>query len=432
MSPMIDPTLWERLTRYTAGACDAKEAAQLSRLMESNPEVAAALAEILLQAVAIRDDAEAHPELPQAAGSTSRSPKLRGWAPVLLTVAASVAVAFMVWQFVPSLKERAIGQVVAVDGAVRWTGGGGKVRDGLQVGASLPGGLIEAMSDDSTITVAFTDRTAVTLFGHSSATFSDDGQKHVHLREGGLSANVQPQPRDKPMLIHTPTALLEVLGTQLEVDSDPSTTRLTVNEGRVRMTRLLDGRVAEVPAQHALVASLERTADMKAVPRNSPGSVWRVDFTHLADGLDVKGAWLPADDTHPVRIAARPVFIQKSSRGPVTIHSVNIAVPWKNLETVQVQTGSRIRVRGYARAEVPLEIMLGGKKPRGGFAGLFFREAETRKGAWQIEMTASDFRKGHAAGSEPPPPDMELREIAIYTINTDAGLEVESVEVLRE
>ena len=68
------------------------------------------------------------------------------------------------------------------------------------------------------------------------------------------------------MLIHTRTAELEVLGTQLNVEAESATTRLSVNEGRVRLTRLVDGRTAEVTARHQVVATADRTEALDPHP----------------------------------------------------------------------------------------------------------------------------------------------------------------------
>ena len=71
------------------------------------------------------------------------------------------------------------------------------------------------------------------ISGNSMLTFSDDGQKKLRLMEGGFSANVKPQPKDRPLLVQTRTAMFEVLGTRFSVDAEPTAATLTVTEGRV-------------------------------------------------------------------------------------------------------------------------------------------------------------------------------------------------------
>ena len=417
---------WDLLVRYAAGECNVDETAALSLLIETEPVVAGALAEILLQAVLVRDDAEAHPE---RAVIGKNIPRWRT-ALTLGAMAAAIALLFSLAWLIQSGGERKILTVNQVDGSVRWTGQGGNIRDGLAKDAALGGGSVETMSDDAAVTLAFRDGSLITLMAHSAATLSDDGQKRVHLREGNLSADVRPQKSGKPLLIHTPTAVLEVLGTRFEVDSDSSNTRLFVNEGRVRMTRLVDGRVADVMAAHEVVASLNRAEDFQVTPRRTPEVIWRSDFARGGDGAE--GRWLPTDSTGPARLAAEPVFLPKTSRGPVTIHRIAVTLPWQELKTVQVRPESRLRITGRSTTTAPLELMLLGRKPEGGHAGNFFHEIEVKPGSWQIEAAVDDFRKGSANATQAPPTTMNLSHISIYTINTDASLEIDSVEVLRE
>ena len=59
---------------------------------------------------------------------------------------------------------------------------------------------------------------------------------------GSFSARVLPQPAGNPMLIHTPSAVLEVLGTQFDVEAESKSTMLLVREGKVQVRRVGDGK----------------------------------------------------------------------------------------------------------------------------------------------------------------------------------------------
>src|SRR4051812_30043394 len=83
--------------------------------------------------------------------------------------------------------------------------------------------------------------------------------EELHLREGGPVREGGPPGEGQAMLIRMRTADLEVLGPRLDVEAEPGSTRLNVNEGRVRVTRLVDGSVAELPALHQVVASGDDT-----------------------------------------------------------------------------------------------------------------------------------------------------------------------------
>lgn len=423
MSAMNENIPWELLVRYAAGECDAQETAALSLRIETEPAVAAALAEVLLQAVLVRDDAQAHPGNPAV---EENKPRWRT-SVVVGAMAAALALLFSAVWLLQNGGERKILTVTQVDGSVRWTGAGGEVRDTLVNGSILPGGSLETVSEDATLVVQFADGTSLTLLGRTTATISDERQKAVHLRSGSVSADVRPQHPQRPLLIHTPTALLEVLGTRFEVDSDEANTRLAVNEGRVRLTRLMDGRSAEVPAKHEAVASLSG-AEMSVMPRRQPEVLWRADIA--AGPTGTQGRWLPAEGGKAPRIAAEPIFVPKSSRGPVTIHRVGLTLPWQTRANLQIRPDSMVRLSGHATKSATLEVMLACMKTTGGYAGNWFQQRVIGAGEWQMELPVSAFRHWRADAKTAPQEPLELRQMAIYTIGTDAGLEVENVEVL--
>ena len=128
----------------------------------------------------------------------------------------------------------------------------------LSVGAELAGGTVEGLAPGSWLELEFNDGSTVTISGNSMLTFSDRGQKELHLKEGNLSSNVKPQPAGKPMLIYTRSAMLEVLGTQFEVEAETATTILNVREGSVRVKRFSDGSTVDVPARHRVIAAADR------------------------------------------------------------------------------------------------------------------------------------------------------------------------------
>jgi ferric-dicitrate binding protein FerR (iron transport regulator) len=426
MNPSPEPIPWDLLVRYAAGETDAAATASLSRRVETDPAVAAALADVLLHAVLARDAAETT----RGRGSRAEFPPPRRailrWTAL---AAALLLLGGLAW-LAPGRPEPAVVTLTRLDGAARWTGADGEVRDALHAGSSLPGGLLETVSDQSTLGLAFADGTTLTLLGRAAITISDDADgKTVRLRSGSLSADVRPQPPGRPLRVHTPTALLEVLGTRFDVDSDEANTRLAVTEGRVRLTRLVDGRVAEVPARHEAVASLSGVA-MPVMPRRQPQVLWRSDLEAGPGHSD--GRWCPADADRPARLVAEPLFLPKSSRGPVTIHRVGLTVPWQDRANIQVQPDSRVRVRGHASRPATLEVMLACRKPSGGSAGNWFRQHPVPAGPWTLDLPVSAFRQWHAQSQTAPQEPLELRHLALYTIQEDAALEVWGVEAWRD
>ena len=100
----------------------------------------------------------------------------------------------------------------------------------------------------------------------------------IRLREGDLFLDVSPQPEGKPMRVITPSAEAVVLGTQFNVSASPLSTSLTVNEGNVQVTRLADGSVQEVKADHRVIAALEHESPFQASPRGDSVRIWKSEF----------------------------------------------------------------------------------------------------------------------------------------------------------
>ena len=161
-----------------------------------------------------------------------------------------------------------IARITGLSGSLTWTGDRGQIVRDVKVGTELAGGTIEGMAPDSWFELQFNDGSTVMISGTSMLTFADLGQKELRLREGIFSANVVPQPEGKPMLIHTPSALLEVLGTQFDVEARLDSTRLNVTEGKVRVRRLSDGREVDVPAKHRVIAEGDGDLALQRLPES--------------------------------------------------------------------------------------------------------------------------------------------------------------------
>jgi hypothetical protein len=79
--------------------------------------------------------------------------------------------------------------------------------------------------------------------------------KGVFVVEGVLTADVTKQPAGRPMVLATPQAEIQVLGTRFVASVEPAATQVEVREGRVRLTRLSDASSVEVaPGQFAVAA----------------------------------------------------------------------------------------------------------------------------------------------------------------------------------
>jgi hypothetical protein len=267
--------------------------------------------------------------------------------------------------------EPEIARITELSGSLQWTGDGGRVVHDIEVGSSLRGGTLESLSADSWGTLAFRDGSTITISGQSMLTISEHEQKELYLRGGSLSARVSPQPKGKPMRIDTPTAEVEVLGTALSMEAEPASTILRVSEGQVRVTRLVDGSVTEVPAKHQVVASANPQADFAVNRRPEPVHSWK---SNLPWG-EKHGEWVPDLGESNAGLRATPMLLywkeskKKSSRKkPSPVYIVIGRVSRGQSSPVVLTPGAKLRIRGQIESTGDVEFGFTTHHPDGGFA----------------------------------------------------------------
>ena len=361
-------------------------------------------------------------------GSPAVRPGFRSsrWAAGL---AAAVAVLVLTGLFLlrPEAESK-IATITGLNGFLQWSGEGGHVQVGLEAGQSLGGGTLESLSADSWGTLEFRDGTTVTVYGRAALTISNGDQKDLHLREGNLSAGVTPQADGRPLLIHTPTAKLEVLGTKFDVVAEQASTILTVNEGHVRATRLADGSVSEVPAEHQVVASLNRQDAFRAIRRPDAVTAWQ---SKLPEGI-VHGLWLPEMGGRVMGLRGTRLLQKDSRNKPIVFFLAAGAVSPE--APVALRLRAMIRVRGKTDTPPKLTIGITVHYPKGGFAGKYvaIRRAEhfaKRGGFFDLQLPVDEFAPNDV-GFPASPVDLELRDWWCSTTSTDAGLSILEVELI--
>ena len=259
-------------------------------------------------------------------------------------------------------------------------------------------------------------------------TISEDDRKELHLREGSLFARVARQSKGRPLLIHTRTADLEVLGTQLDVEAEPGSTRLNVVEGRVRVTRLVDGSVAEVPALHQVVASADRTEALKPTPRALAVGRWK---SRLAESV---GRPMPPDGDLPARLRAMPIIINRPDQGTFAVYVAAFGVARAGSSPVVLESGSRFRVRGRLGSGRDLGFGVTMKGSGGNFGGKFEANVPAGRfgaggGAFDLVL-APDVLRPLQPSAPGTPIGSEVEDCYVFTVDVDAGLEVVEVELL--
>jgi ferric-dicitrate binding protein FerR (iron transport regulator) len=132
----------------------------------------------------------------------------------------------------------------------------GSLRGAVKPGQKLTGADAIETAKGGQVEVLFDDGTRVVLESDSLAdSFQAEGGKRLMLKRGLLRARIAKQPAGEPMVFLTATAEARVLGTRLSLSVTPTSTRLEVREGKVRITRREDNVSVEVSADHFVVAA---------------------------------------------------------------------------------------------------------------------------------------------------------------------------------
>lgn len=382
---MSDITEWEDLIdRHLRGELTAQEQERLAELIDGGASLRKEFVErvqwdtAVAEAMRIGRDKPLDRELllAQSAESERATPANRLLRSLLAVAVAVIVVLVSVLVLEKTAPETAdtnsaddnatisIARITGLSGALIWTGDRGEIERDIKVGTELAGGTIEGMAPDSWFELQFHDGSTVMISGTSMLTFADAGQKQLRLREGRLSADVTPQPDGKPMLIHTRTALLSVLGTQFEVEAGLISTALNVSEGKVRIRRLSDGSEVDVPAQHLVIADGERDLTPERVPESV--SRWASQL-HLRG--DHYGKWLPSRSDRPASLKAIPLVPPNAPH--VTLYLAGLSVDRPHDSQVVVQAGARFIVRGLMETDAPVYFGIRVSYPNGEFAGMF-------------------------------------------------------------
>ena len=121
--------------------------------------------------------------------------------------------------------------------------------------------------------------------------------KRIALTDGAVKLDVPRQPAGQPLVVATPQADVTVLGTRFTVTASQDRARVDVEEGRVRIRRLLDRAVVDVKSGHFAIvapgaefAAVKTVKFVKAVNFNGAavtidGHRWMSHEQAVADGL---------------------------------------------------------------------------------------------------------------------------------------------------
>jgi ferric-dicitrate binding protein FerR (iron transport regulator) len=197
----------------------------------------------------------------------------RSWVRRLVLVAASLPLAItavVVWKFAPADRGPAIATIDAVSGEVFIGAERASLGDSLTEGQGL-----QTRGTESHAVVRYADGTQVELDGNTTVErFRDGSGKEAFLARGTIRAAVARQPADRPMILSSPQAQATVVGTRLRLVVDPkASTRLEVEDGKVRLKRTQDGAAVDVPAGTYAVAAKGVPLAAQALPKAGKATI---------------------------------------------------------------------------------------------------------------------------------------------------------------
>ncbi|MGB4741942.1 MAG: FecR family protein, partial [Fuerstiella sp.] len=280
---------------------------------------------------------------------------------------------------------------------------------------------------------------------------SDRDQKLLLLRHGSFSANVEPQPTNSPMVVQTPSAEIQVLGTQFNVTAGTTETELKVNEGRVNFLRLIDGKVLEVPAEHLAIASLDAAENFTAQRPGAHPTIWRI---RLSSDADVKhGYWKPAlfelasklkqsvatgELTEAEALNEYKKSANMNNEGSVWAEpSKTGCLVWLDVRDEQrrrilLTDQTRIRVAGRLFGSTELEMGFSAYAVNGGFAGKYSQSVAVQdfkrsaEGKFECVINVGDL----LPQSDEKPIDLLIHDWWCVTDSNTAKLEITRIEIL--
>jgi ferric-dicitrate binding protein FerR (iron transport regulator) len=424
------------LARLVERTITPEEIVQLETILDGSPDSQRRYLHYLALHSDLRDAAPG--TVPVKAGERNRRPM---GAALLAMAAAAVAlgavIALASRQPLPPETGTAaplpIARIAELNGSLTWTGDGGQVNHELDVDDQLPGGTLETLGANSWAEIEFHDGSTVWVHGAAALTLSETGDgKLIRLRQGNLSVEVCPQAEETPLRIVTPSAEAEVLGTRFDISADQLSTRLTVNEGLVRVTRLADGSVQDVPADHFVVAALERKQRFEVRSRKAHRFSWASALPRDTG----HGEWRPHTADLPGGLCATPLlWKEKSTDDPVLLHLASLRPSGDHLSPILLGEGLHFRIRGRLSASHRVIFGFTTRHANGGFSGKYIthREIEISPGSksrFTARLPLDSFRPQKSCFPESPV-GHELVDCWILTVAEDAGLEIASVELLK-
>lgn len=419
------------IVRYLDGSIGSEEVAALNELLRTDGDARSLLRAASFQALMLSDLARSSdvraPHRSPSRQPLERTPRRNYWA---MAAAAAIALACATWAVWLLGEAGPTLTVVRATGAASWSSDGDLAEKTLEPGMRLGPGTVTLEGTMSSAELSFDDGSSMTLAGASEVSLPGGRERPLFLRRGSMRVEVRSRPQGGPMLLRTPTAEVEVVGTSFSLSAWSGQTMVTVGEGKVRLRRRVDGACTEVPQGAMAVATLDAASPLESRSIPPLVSSWRATFD-APPAATWQGEWVPADATGPGRLKnVLDVSYRRRDGTIVPAHVVSVRDP-AALTTARPETTLRVkwRVRNPSSGVLLLLSVL---HPDGKFAGNFQTELKPEAVApdssgWRVFWAPiSSLETRYPEGARMPSPGrVTLVFMACYSAT--AGLEVAEV-----
>ena len=152
----------------------------------------------------------------------------------------------------------------------------------LAMDQRVPQGAVVSTGEDALAVLQYPDGTVLRL--RSGSRLQIENRKRLFLTSGLLEADVVRQRPSAPMIIRTPHAEIEVLGTEVSAVAETAATRVELLAGRVDVVRLADGRSVRLQPGEYTVAG-DENVQLTAKPLPTRLTTPAVEIRHPDDAL---------------------------------------------------------------------------------------------------------------------------------------------------
>jgi ferric-dicitrate binding protein FerR (iron transport regulator) len=421
--------------RYFDGDLNAAELTELNERLRTDDSCRQRFMEFCTRGMLVREifDPERQANLRRETATPriqERQTANRKWRRLgSLALAASLLAGVMIgWWFFNTPESRVIGSLEMVSGDVRVLTVGGEVRSAESGSLINSGDTVRASGERDQAVFTFADGTKITLIGDTSVTLSDGGKKSAVVHHGNLAVLAKPQPKELPLVLATPTARIQVVGTQFLLEARRDHTDLSVIEGRVRVTRVDDNQSLEVAGGKRLLTKDRAVFAVQDIPK--PPERWELDFedglpTGMSRGRFVKDG-LPAGSQGAVAAV-------RADHGKYGIH-YEIATPesWSR-GLFAIHDASHLHFTYKIERPDWLNVFIIVREPNGPFAGNYLFKPVFRRpaGRWQtITIPLTEFKKAGSEKGESLPTHL-VPFLVLFSSNNDRGLVMDRIWVSR-